>query len=362
MTTNRTYKVIQWATGGVGAEALKGILMHPQLELVGVKAYSDDKSGKDAGELCGMSPTGVRATSSFEEILATEADCVSYMPNLSSLDEVCELLRSGKNVACSPFLFYANNLPDSERKQLAAACEEGKSSVHGTGIHPGFAGMVLPLAMSGLSRTIDKVLIQERADWSFYDRPQITFDNMRFGSPPDKVSMAKVPFLAFNARIFSDQVRMLADAFGVPLDALDIEEEVLAADDSYDIICGRIEKGTVNAQRYTIRGIVKGEPRLEIQLLWTVGGQYPGQWQAPADGWTVTIEGNPSIQLHGMTLASYENAGHCSIADHVHASEIATAMQVVNSIPALCEAEPGIRGTFELGGVYSGTGMRHLLP
>lgn len=361
MAEQASYRVIQWSTGGVGAEALKGILMHPQLELVGVKAFSSDKHGRDAGDLCGMAPTGVLATTSFEEILATEADCVSYMPNLASLDEVCQLLRSGKNVACSPFLFYAQNLPEEDRKNLEAACEAGNSSVYGTGIHPGFAGMVLPLAMSGLSRSIDKVLIQERADWSFYDRPAITFTNMRFGSPPDEVSMARVPFLAFNARIFSDQVRMLADAFGVPLDSIDIDEEILVAENGYDIICGRIEKGTVNAQRYTIKGIVMGVPRIEIQLLWTVGGQYPAHWQTPADGWTVTLEGSPSVQLHGMTLASYENAAECSIADHVHASEIATAMQVVNSIPALCEAAPGIRGAFELGGVYSGVGMRHLL-
>lgn len=354
------YKVIQWATGGVGAEALKAIILHPRLELAGVKVYSDEKHGLDAGELCGMATTGITATTSIEDILAIDADCVSYMPNLSDLDDVCALLRSGKNVACSPFLFYAENLPDEERKKLADACRAGNSSVHGTGIHPGFAGMVLPLAMSGLSRTIDKVLIQERADWTFYDRPKITFDNMRFGSPPDEVSMSKVPFLAFNASLFADQVRMLADAFGAPLDRIDIEEEILTAAADHDIICGRIEKGTVNAQRYTWKGIVKGEPRIEIQALWTVGGPYPDHWPAPADGWTVTIEGDPSIQLHGMTLASYENAAQCSIAEHVHASEIATAMQVVNSIPALCDAAPGIRGTFELGNVYSGIGMRHL--
>lgn len=361
MTDQSTYRVIQWATGGVGAEALKGILTHPRLELVGVKAFSADKHGKDAGDLCSMPRTGVIATTSFEEILALDADCVSYMPNLASLDEVCALLRSGKNVACSPFLFYARNLPDEQRAQLEAACRAGNSSVHGTGIHPGFAGMVLPLAMSGLSRTVDKVLIQERADWTFYDRPKITFDNMRFGAPPAEVGMEKVPFLAFNATLFADQVRMLADAFGVPLERIDIEEEILAATEDHDIICGRIEKGTVNAQRYTWKGIVAGEPRIEIQALWTVGGAYPEHWPAPADGWTVTLEGEPSVQLHGMTLASYENAAACNIADHVHASEIATAMQVVNSIPAICAAETGIRGTFELGNIYSGNGMRHLL-
>lgn len=361
MTDKKPYRVIQWSTGGVGAEALKGILMHPQMELVGVKAFDSSKDGVDAGDLCGMPKTGVLATASLDEILTIDADCVSYMPNLTDLDDVCALLRSGKNVACSPFLFYARNLPQADQEKLIAACDAGNTSVHGTGIHPGFAGMVLPLTMSGLSRTIDKVIIQEKADWAFYDRPKITFDNMHFGQPPQNVGIDKVPFLAFNASLFCDQVKMLADAFGLPLDSIDVEEECLAASEGYDIICGRIEKGTVNAQRYTIAGMYKGESRIEIQLLWTVGGDYPAHWPAPKEGWTVTLEGEPSIQLNGVTLASYENAAQCSIADHVHASETATAMQVVNSIPALCEAGAGIVGSHELGQVYSGTAMRHLV-
>lgn len=71
------HRVVQWATGSVGAEALKGILLHPELELVGVKVYSDEKAGLDAGPLCGMPDTGVIATTSLDEILAIDADCVS---------------------------------------------------------------------------------------------------------------------------------------------------------------------------------------------------------------------------------------------------------------------------------------------
>ena len=52
-------KVIQWATGNIGNEALKAILMHPQMELVGVRVYSDEKDGVDAGQLCEMGETGV---------------------------------------------------------------------------------------------------------------------------------------------------------------------------------------------------------------------------------------------------------------------------------------------------------------
>ncbi len=59
---SQTYRVIQWATGVVGSSALRSIVRHPKLELVGVKVYSDDKQGRDAGDIVGIDPTGVIAT------------------------------------------------------------------------------------------------------------------------------------------------------------------------------------------------------------------------------------------------------------------------------------------------------------
>lgn len=355
---SRTYRVVQWATGNVGAEALQAIVQHPRLELAGVKVYSEAKHGVDAGTLCGLDETGIRATTSIEEILALDADCVSYMPNLTSLDDVCALLRSGKNVVCSPFLFYAENLPEADRRRVAEACEAGGSSVHGTGIHPGFVGMVLPLALSGMSRTIESISIEERANWAFYDSPKITFDNMRFGRPPEEVTLDQSEFLAFNGRIFGDQIVMLARALGATLDEVALDHSVRTSDESYDAAGGHIAKGTVHAQRFTWRGVRDGRDRIRIDALWTVGGSYPEDWPKPRDGWTVTIEGEPSLRTHFSSLASFEHASQRSLAEHTHAADIATAMQVVNSIPAVCEAEPGIRGTFELGPVFAGIGMR----
>ena len=63
-------RVVQWATGGVGVAAIKGVLEHPDLELVGCWVHSEAKSGKDVGELIGGESLGVTATNSVEEILA----------------------------------------------------------------------------------------------------------------------------------------------------------------------------------------------------------------------------------------------------------------------------------------------------
>ena len=352
-----TLRVIQWATGSVGREALKAILIHPELELAGLRVHSEDKAGRDAGELCGMPTTGVRATLDDEEILAIEADCVAYMPRLADVAEVCALLRSGKNVVCTPFLFYRSPLDESDLEQIEAACREGEASVHGTGINPGFVGMVLPVAMSGMSRTIQHIRIEERADWTFYDSPRITFDNMRFGHPPEEATLEANAFARFNSALFAQEVQMLSDALGAGIDEVSTEQELVVAPESRDVRAGRLEAGTVSGQRYHWRGLRGGESLIEIEALWTLGGFYPEHWPKPADGWTVTIEGEPSLRTHFMSVASFRRSD-ATIDDHVHAADVATAMQAINSIPALCQAQPGMRGSFELAQVRAGIGFR----
>ncbi|MGH8986068.1 MAG: hypothetical protein ACRDY6_19655 [Acidimicrobiia bacterium] len=56
------YRVVQWSTGNVGLPALRAIIEHPDLELVGLLVYSKEKAGRDAGELAGTDPVGVTAT------------------------------------------------------------------------------------------------------------------------------------------------------------------------------------------------------------------------------------------------------------------------------------------------------------
>src|ERR1043165_318571 len=84
--------------GWVGKAAIEAGLAHPDLELAGGGVHSDAKHGRDVGELVGVEPIGIAATTSADEILALDADCVVYSPLLPNEDEVVALLRSGKNV------------------------------------------------------------------------------------------------------------------------------------------------------------------------------------------------------------------------------------------------------------------------
>jgi hypothetical protein len=95
---------------------------------------------------------------------------------------------------------------------------------------------------------------------------------------------------------------------------------------------------------------------IEIEALWTVGPDYPEPWPRPRDGWTVQIEGEPSAQLHFISLASFARRD-VPPGEHVHAADIATAMHAVNAVPAVCEAPPGIRSALDLPLTRAGIGF-----
>ncbi|TFV57471.1 dihydrodipicolinate reductase [Mycobacterium sp. PS03-16] len=333
-------RVVQWGTGAVGREILATVLDHrSDLEVVGVKVYSDTKDGVDAGALVDRPPIGVAATTDTAAILALGADCVIYTPRLTDLDEVCAILASGTNIVTTAFLFHPDRQPAEVRSRLADACRQGRSTLHGSGINPGNLSGVLPLALSGMSRTIDKVTLQERADWSVYDSTAITFDNMSFGRPVDEISPTATEFLAFNSGIFAEEVWLLADALHAGIDEVTASVEAVAAEQDHEIFDHTLRAGTTAGQRWNWAGRRNGEPLVEIETLWTVGNEYPSHWPTPRHGWTLTIEGDPSMQAHFIALASFSRTA--SMAEHVNAANIATGMQVLNAVPAVCAAEPG---------------------
>jgi 2,4-diaminopentanoate dehydrogenase len=339
-TNRRPYRVVAWGTGAVGKEMLTAIIDHPvDLEIVGARVYSADKDGADIGALVGRQEIGVTATTDVDRVLALDADCVLYTPRNTDLDEVCAILASGKNVATTAFLFHPRRMPDADQQRLLDACRTGGTTVHGAGLNPGNLSGVLPLALSGMSRTIDKVTLQERADWSAYDSTSITFDNMAFGQPVDDIGPTATDFLAFNSAIFSEQVWLMADALNAGIDEVTATVDAVAAEADHQIFDHVLRAGTTAGQRWNWSGRRNGETLVEIETLWTVGGEYPKHWPRPQHGWTLTIEGDPSMRTHFFSLASFTR--DASMEEHVRSANVATAMQVLNAVPAICDAPVG---------------------
>jgi len=207
-----------------------------------------------------------------------------------------------------------------------------------------------------MSRTIDKITLQERADWSVYESTGITFDNMAFGQPVDAISPTATDFLAFNSSIFAEQVWFLADALNADIDEVTAAVEAVAAAEDHQIFDHLLAAGTTAGQRWNWVGRRDGEPLIEIETLWTVGGEYPGHWPKPQHGWTLTIEGDPSMRTHFMSLASFTR--DATMEEHVRSASVATGMQVLNAVPAVCEAPPGFATSATLPLIRSYAGFR----
>src|SRR4051812_22293230 len=151
-----TYRVIQWSTGNVGRAALRCIIRHPELELVGLWVHSADKAGKDAGELCGLPPTGVLASNDADAFLALNADCVSYTATADlrpgdALKDMSRIAASGKNIVSSSVvaMVWPQHLEPGMRGPLEDACHAAGVSCFTSGIDPGWANDILPLLLTG---------------------------------------------------------------------------------------------------------------------------------------------------------------------------------------------------------------------
>src|SRR4051794_39980153 len=147
-----SYRVIQWATGTVGIHAVPAIAAHPDLELAGLWVHSDDKAGRDAGELCGGPALGVVATQDADALIASDAECISYMASSDIrpdgvIDDLCRMLAAGKNVVDTSFvpLLFPKAAGDGVYDRLQAACLEGNSTFYCSGIDPGFGNSGLTI-------------------------------------------------------------------------------------------------------------------------------------------------------------------------------------------------------------------------
>ncbi|CAN5636155.1 diacylglycerol kinase [soil metagenome] len=337
-------RVVQWATGTVGRHAAAAVHRHPELDLVGAYVYSTDKAGRDVGDICGIGPIGVSATSDPEEIVELDADCVLYMAQgegnpAGALDDICRLLESGKNVistAVTAFI-YPRSAGDEVVDRLQAACDQGGTSFHGTGIEPGWAAEVLPLTMSGLFSRIDSLVVQELLDYSTYDSAPMLFDIMGFGKRPDEpVPMGDAAALR---PTFGAPLMLLADGLGAEIDDFEFHREVVVTDRDIDVKAGRVQAGTVAAQRFGFSAIIGGRRALTVEHITRLGDDQAPDWPT-GRGWKVTVEGSPSMVLESRIATHGE--------DETDQGCLGTAMHAVHAIVPVCAAEPGIRTFLDL--------------
>jgi 2,4-diaminopentanoate dehydrogenase len=333
------YRVVQWATGNIGARSLRAVIEHPELELVGVYVFSDAKAGKDAGELSGSGPTGVVATRDVDEIIALEPDCVLYMADRSDIDVLCRLLESGINVVSTRSEFHRPaSLDPAIRSRIEAACAQGRSSLHSTGSSPGFITEALPIALLSLQRRLDRLTIEEFADMSSRNSPELVFDLMGFGRDPATFDPRGVE--AHGGAAFSGSLGVVADALSLPLDDVVASGQIAVARETVDVAAGQVKAGTIAAQRMEVTGLRAARPLITFRANWYLTSNVEPAWDLRATGWHVLVEGDAPLDVEiGFPVPADEWAA---------TSPGLTAHRPVNAVRYVCEAKPGIVTSLDL--------------
>ncbi|MCU1639958.1 MAG: diacylglycerol kinase [Nocardia sp.] len=353
-------KVAVWGPGSMGLPALRAVIDHPELELVGLVVHSEAKAGRDAGALCGIPDTGVLATRGAATILTGDADVIVYSAaaNLRPAEAIADMaaaLRAGKDVvSCSvvPLVFPAA-VAGALTDDLTAACAAGGTSFFNTGIDPGFANDILPLVLTGLSRSIESIRVTEMFNYGTYPDVGAVYEILGFGKPPEYQAFAATPgVFTFG---WGPVLHQLAAGLGAEIDHIDEQVERIATEFAFDTLTGTVEAGTIAAMRSTLTAYIGGAPRLVVDHVSRMHDDLAPHWPQPQISITPHDFGYPGISGRGTYRVEIEGSPtmRCELEmaerhDHDLGARVAGATRMVNAIPAVHRAAPGLLSALDL--------------
>ena len=347
-----SYRVVQVGVGNVGRHVLPRIVSSPGLDLVGVGVRSPGKNGVDAGLLAGVGPVGVAATTSVADLVALKADCVCFMASDTThgvgrsasglVDQMCEYLRSGANVVTTTMsgYVYPPAIPEAYLGRLRDACAAGGTSYLTVGIDPGFLSDALPLLLSGFCGSVSSIRVQEALNYGTYFVDDALFGKLGFGRTPEQERELGGP--GRYARAWASVPRMIADGLGVELDDITDSREVWYTPVALKNEMWSIGAGTVAAIRFTVSGVVGGEPVFTLDHVTRLSAGAAPDWPQPPGhgGYRIVVDGLPSMTVE---VALDEPGGDANIA-----ALMATGYRAVNAIPLVCQAGPGVHSFLDL--------------
>ena len=334
-------RVIQWATGAMGKTCLRRIIDHPDLELAGLFVYSDEKAGRDAGDIARREPTGVIATSSVEEILAIDADIVVHAARLAppygSHDaEIIRILDSGKSVISINGYTHSTSRDAAAREALEAAARRGGATLAGAGLNPGFAVEKLAAVVTSVCDNIKSVHVTETVPCADVRSPVYVFDILGFGADPAKVDPNQPnwgPSAALNG-MFAEPLNNLAQRMGLSLKEIRTEHAVLPATRDLEVAAGKIAKGAVSRTHWKWRALTDEGVDLVLEIRWEMEPT-PSETEG-AGLWKIVVDGAPGVTLH------FDLTKPADYPFRTEPEQLGVAAAVVNAIPHVVAAPPGL--------------------
>lgn len=332
-------RVAVWTTGNVIRQAVRAILARPDLELVGAYARSPEKDGVDVGELCGLGrPLGVEATSDADALVASGIDCVVYSPLHLDVPELARILRAGVDVVATAELMTGSNLDPADRDELRRAAVEGGATLFGSGMNPGFAQLLAAVA-TGISLGVDQVVVSESVDVAEFVG-DANFEAMGWGRPGGDPGHADD--VRAGTVVFAEAVEVLGQLLGVErFDEIRCDVAFAHATEAVQLTDLRIEQGHVGGMDVNWSGVLGGRDAVQVRQRWLATPLVDPPWTVE-HGYRIEVTGDPSLHLQlGIWPTAADLADLTKATMHALGMRI-TAVPVVNAIPAVCAAAPGI--------------------
>jgi hypothetical protein len=359
-----TYRVVQWGTGWAGRQAIPGVLAHPELELAGVYVTSAEKHGRDAGELAGIAPVGVTATTDIDEIMALGADCHLFMlmghrPKAvrAATAQIAAILEAGQNVSQTSLvpLYYPEHAPAEMRDPIEAACRAGRSRCYSTGVYPGVMSDVIPMALLAGCERVDKIRVTEILNYiQYYGSAEAKL--IGIGGPMEQAEELAHRVAEGTKTLVAAGIRHLGDRLGMEVEEIRTGDVGVApAVERAEVEGFVIEPGTFGALRHVTQGWVDGRPIIEFAFVTRYDNHAAPDWPAARGGYggcyRIEVDGSLSldvdINLVGHRRTPEETMGFATSSAQLGAYLMTTA-PAINAIPYLCRAEPGLYGSMDL--------------
>jgi hypothetical protein len=253
------------------------------------------------------------------------------------------LLKGGLNVVTTntPGMMFPDRWIPEFADQVRSAALAAGVTIYTSGIEPGFAGDQFAVLLTTLSNTIRSIRAQEIFDYSAYPNRDLMVTAMGFGEPLDFTPLLELD--GAQAFAWGPPIGLVAKALGIELDSVSEKYERVITPRDLEVACGTIPAGTCGAVRAETTGVVDGRPVITIEHINRMAPDLAPEWaSAPNGTYRLIIEGQPHIQCD-LRLGTEDTA----VSANDNAME-ATAMRVVNAIPYVIDAAPGIATSLDL--------------
>ncbi|MEM8550633.1 MAG: hypothetical protein AAGF10_07565 [Verrucomicrobiota bacterium] len=321
-------KVVQFGLGPIGIACLNELVRKPWAEIVGAVDIRSELIGKNLAEVTGdNSLKEAIVYESFEELsVRVQADAVLHTAGSKaaiSLEQAKPMLGKGLAVvsSCEELLFPALRAPE-ETKATDQYCQATGGRILGTGVNPGFVLDVLPLCLSGVCATVTGVYGERVVDAS--TRRQPLQKKVGSGMEPDTFRALGEVGKAGHAG-FQESLMLIADALGWKVGPITETIDAIVATETIKTDFFTVAPGETAGLHQVVKAeTAEGFP-IHLDLKMYQGAKDPHD--------TIRLNSEPPIEA--------------TIKQGV-AGDLATVAALINAIPRLLQAKPGVRLMSEL--------------